>query len=57
MAAPLRWTVSSRTPPPSSASSSAFLPLEIPYWDHLTVEGVGARYPNMDMGPYRAFDQ
>lgn len=31
-----------------------FPPVGDPYWDDVTIAGVGARYPQMDMEPYRA---
>lgn len=30
-----------------------FPPIGDPYWNDATIAGVGARYPGMDMGPYR----
>lgn len=31
-----------------------FPPIGDPYWDEVTIAGVAARYPGMDMEPYRA---
>jgi ectoine hydroxylase-related dioxygenase (phytanoyl-CoA dioxygenase family) len=42
---------------PEQRELVGFPPVGDPYWDHMTVEGVAARYPNMDLEPYRAFDR
>jgi ectoine hydroxylase-related dioxygenase (phytanoyl-CoA dioxygenase family) len=42
------------TATPEQRELVGFPPVGDPYWDELTIAGVAARYPNMDIGPYRA---
>lgn len=38
---------------PRQREFAGFPPVGDPYWDETTIAGVGARYPGMDMTPYR----
>jgi ectoine hydroxylase-related dioxygenase (phytanoyl-CoA dioxygenase family) len=41
------------TATPAHRELVGFPPVGDPYWDEATLAGVGARYPNIDMSPYR----
>jgi hypothetical protein len=41
------------TATPAERELVGFPPVGDPYWDEVTVAGVAARYPRMDIEPYR----
>jgi hypothetical protein len=41
------------TATPEQRELVGFPPVGDPYWDEVTLAGVAARYPNMDISPYQ----